>query len=230
MNIASTTPPGIAPRTATATAPPAAPAASPAPASAQASTVSPAQPQTGSPASAPTDGAALTQRINAVVTATKGLDTAWGQSMAQVAAVVGTLGKDAKLPPEASQALGRMMFIGKVLQMKLPTDAKPAPAPTGTAPEAVVMAAEKTFIEALGKLIKESSAVMQSVPSNAPKEVSDVLMAVRDRVTDALYAVKFSRRISPPPAPPAQPAQGTQPAQKVASGTPAPAPASPAKT
>lgn len=209
MNIAPATPPGVAPRTATATAPPTAPSAAP---------PSPAANATSTPPAAAAN-AALTQQINAVVTATKGLDTTWGQTMAQVAAVVGTLGKDAQLPPEARQALGRMMFIGKVLQIKLPTDVKPAAAPTGTAPAAVVLAAEKTFIESLSKVIKESSAVMQAVPPNAPKEVSDVLMAVRERVTDALYAVKFSRRISPPPAP-AAPSNSTTPAPS--GSTPAP--------
>lgn len=239
MYVSSTTPPSLAPRM----QPTAAPAAAPSAAAPPPQPAAPPQQPTASSAPAPstpgaqagTSAAQLTQRINSVVTATKQLDTVWMNSMQQLKAAVSTLGKDGKLDPAAAQAASRILFIGKVLQVQVPEGAAAAAAalPAGTTPSAAIINAEKSYVDALSAVIKASTAVMQDLPNDLPKDVADVVLAIRERVTDSLYAVKFSRRLAPPPAPQATNSaptgtaspSATPPPAAQSSSTAAPAPA-----
>jgi len=208
MYVSSTIPPSLAPRTQPSAAPAAAPSVAP-------PTAQPTAPHqqatTGAAAASSTPGAQtsppadqLTQRINSVVTATKQLDAVWANSMQQLKAAVNALGKDGKLDPAAAQAASRILFIGKALQVQIPESASTAAAtlPAGTTPSAAILGAEKSYVDALSAVIKASSAVMQDLPKDLPKDVADVVLAIQERVTDSLYAVKFSRRLAPPPAAP----------------------------
>jgi hypothetical protein len=135
----------------------------------------------------------------------------------QAKAAVSALGPDAKLPPDAAQAVSRLGFVGQVLGMSVPKDAKVPALPQGADPVKVIVDAEKSFVGAIVGVAKEMSAVGQSLPKDAPKEAVAAVSAVNERVNDAMYAVKFSLRLAPPPAPPEAAQGGTAPA-----GAPAP--------
>ena len=233
MYVSSITAPSLAPRTQPTAAPSTAPSAAPtAPQAAQAQQPTATPTASGSPQQ-PQQGATsqqLAQRINTVVAATKQLDQVWTKSMLQLKAAVSALGKDGKLDAAAAQAASRILFIGKVLQIPTPNEnAAAPPLPNGTSPSVAIVNAEKSYIDALGALIKSSSAVMGELPNDAPKEVAEVVTAIRERITDSLYAVKFSRRLAPPPAMPAPaPTAGNPSTTPAPAAAPAPGAATPA--
>jgi hypothetical protein len=155
----------------------------------------------------------------------------------QAKAAVAALGPEGKLAPDAQAAVARLVFVGQVLGMSVPKEAKVPALPKGVDPAQAIMSAEKQFITSLAGVAKELNAVGTSLPKDAPKEAAAAVEAVGERVTDAMYAVKFAVRVAPPPAAPekagaapagAAPAGGTPPASQTSGAAPAgQAPAAP---
>jgi len=177
-----------------------------------------------------------------LVETTKGLDGVWATSAQQARAAVAALGKDAQLPDDAKSSVARLAFIGTVLGTDIPKDAKPVTLEPGADPIKAILGAEEAFRSAIGVAAKQSVDVMKTMPTDAPKEASAVVAAAQERIMDAMYAVKFSLRIAPPPAPkeapagqapaapgsapaPGAPSPGAVPAPKAS--TPAPNPPAP---
>jgi hypothetical protein len=121
----------------------------------------------------------------------------------QAKAAVAALGQNGKLAPDAQQAVARLVFVGQVLGMSVPKEAKVPALPQGVDPAKAIVEAEKQFLTAVAGVAKELNVVGQSLPKDAPKEASATVEAVGERLTDAMYAVKFAMRVAPPPAPPA---------------------------
>ena len=229
-NVKSTTGP-------VATLPPVSAAPAPASAAHPADTPVPSAevPKPGAPAAsgAPTTDAAnaakaLVGDIKGLVTDTKGLDTVWATSALTAKAAIESLPKETKLDPAARSAIERILFSGKVMGIEIPKDAQPVKLDGKQSATDVILGAEQSWKGAVTTLAGRSVDVLKRVPDGVPKEITQILGAVRERVTDGLYAIKFSTRIAPPPAPPAAPDANGKPSQN-ASANAKPAPAADAK-
>jgi hypothetical protein len=139
---------------------------------------------------------------------TAGIDTTWANSALQAKTAVESLGKGVKLSPAADSSLTRIMFFGKVMDPQVPKDFKPAAADPKLKPEEAILAAEQALHAKVGDVAKASMDVFAKVPENAPQEVTQLLDAIKEHVTDSLEAIKFSGRFAPPPAPPASDGKG----------------------
>lgn len=198
---------------------PTAPAAPAAPAPSTSSAPTSTATATATPAS--TAANQLVADIKTLTASAQGIDATWANGVLQARAAVEALGKDARLSAEAQSSLTRLMFIGKAMGMQVPKDFKATVPDSKLAPADVILAAEKAFQTQVEVVAKQAVAVSSRVPDGAPQEVAQLLAAIREHATDAMYAIKFSRNFAPPPAPPTQ----QQPAP---AGTPArPAKASP---
>lgn len=181
------------------------PTAAPTAALAPAPAVAAGAPAAAPAAAGPADAAA--KEVVGLLQNAKALDALWTAGAVQAQSAVAALGKDGKLSGDAEGALTRISFIGKVLGEQIPADAKPVALPKGVSPAEAIGKAEQSFTTAVAALAQQSMQVGSSLPKDAPKELVAGYMAAHERITDALYAVKFAMRIAPPPAA-AQAAQG----------------------